>query len=256
MYVKRVGNDIILLVIYVDDIIVTSSEEKTIEQIKNNIRKYFDITDLGHLHYYLGVEVWQTGSSIFISQSKYAKALLDRFRMTNCKISSTPMENGLKFSTQTDSKEVNESTCRELVRSLIYLTNIRPDLCFAISYISRFMTAPKVEHWTAAKRVLRYVKRKLDFGILYNKSKESRLSGYTDSNWAGSVDDRKSTSIYVITLGIGVVTWTSKKQHAAALSSTEEEYRGAVKGACEAVWLRRMLSRYAYATNRAHNPLL
>jgi hypothetical protein len=152
------------------------------------------------------------------------------------------MEKGLKLSAKTDSKAVNESVYRQLVGSLIYLTTTRPDLSFVVSFISRFMTAPKVEHWTATKRVLRYVKGTLDFGILYNRSKDPRLCGYTDSDWAGSVDDRKSTSGYVFSLGTGAVTWTSKKQHAVALSSTEAEYRGAVKGACEAVWLRRMLS--------------
>ena len=103
------------------------------------------------------------------------------------------------------------------------------------------MTTSKVEHWTAAKRVLRYVKGTLDFGILYSRRKDLRLCGYTDSDWAGYVNDRKSTSGYVFSLGTGAITWTSKKQHEVTLSSTEEEYQGALKGACEAVWLRRML---------------
>jgi hypothetical protein len=103
------------------------------------------------------------------------------------------------------------------------------------------MTASKVEHWTAAKRVLRYVKGTLDFGIMYSRSKDPRLCGYTDSDWVGYVDEKKSTSGLVFSVGTGVVTWTSKKQHAVALSSTEAKYRGALKGACEVVWLRRML---------------
>jgi hypothetical protein len=90
--------------------------------------------------------------------------------------------------------------------------------------------------------VMRYVKGTLDFGILYSRSKYPRLCGYTDSDWAGSIDDKKSISRYVFSLGMGAVTWTSKKKHEVALSSTEAEYRGALKGACEAVWLRRMLS--------------
>jgi hypothetical protein len=143
--------------------------------------------------------------------------------MTDCKISSTPMEKGLKLSAKTDSKAVNESIYRQLVGSLIYLTTTRPDLSFTVSFISRFMTTPKVEHWTTTKRVLRYVKGTLDFGILYNRSKDPRLCGYTDSDWVGSIDDRKSTSGYVFSLGTGAVTWTSKKQHVVSLSSTEAE---------------------------------
>ena len=110
-----------------------------------------------------------------------------------------------------------------------------------MSFISKFMLAPKVEHWTIAKWLLRYVKGTLHFGILNNRSKDPRLSGYTDSNWAGSIDDRKSTYGYVFSLGTGAVAWTNKKQHAVALSSTKPKYWGVVKGACEAVWLRQIL---------------
>jgi hypothetical protein len=158
MYVKRVGNDIILLVIYVDDIIITSIEESAIKQIESNMNKTFDMTGLGLLHYCLGVEVWRIGSFIFVSQTKYAMTLLDRFIMTDCKISSTLVVKGIKFLAKTISKSINESVYRKLVGSLIYLTITRPDLSFVMRFISIFMTSPKVEHWNAAKQVLRYVK--------------------------------------------------------------------------------------------------
>eukprot|EP00253_Pinus_taeda_P013307 PITA_13307 len=149
------------------------------------------MTDLGLLHYYLGVEVWQTENNIFLSQSKYARNLVDKFRMQDCKPATTPMEPGLKLSAQSSSPLVDETLFRQLVGSLIYLTATRPDINFAVSYISRFTSTPKADHWIAAKRVLRY---------------------------------------------------TSKKQQAVALSSTEAEYQGAVKASCEAIWLRRMLA--------------
>jgi hypothetical protein len=152
------------------------------------------------------------------------------------------MEKGLKLLAKINSKVVNESIYKQLVGSLIYLTTTRLVLSCVMSFISRFMTVSKIKHWIVAKWVLRYVKGTLDFGILYSRSKDPRLCGYTDSDWAGSVDDRKSTSGYVFSLGTGAVTWTSKKQHAVALSSTKAEYREALKGACKAVWLRRMLS--------------
>ncbi|XP_059076574.1 secreted RxLR effector protein 161-like [Cryptomeria japonica] len=152
------------------------------------------------------------------------------------------MEKGLKLSAKADSLAVDEIEFRQLVGSLIYLTATRPDICFAVSYISRFMTAPKADHWIAAKPVLRYVKGTSDYGILYGRCNDPKLIGYTDLDWAGSVDDRKSTSWYVFRLGTSVVTWSSKKQRIVALSSTEAEYRGTVKAACETVWLRRMLS--------------
>ena len=104
------------------------------------------------------------------------------------------------------------------------------------------MTNPKTDHWIATKRVLRYVHGTSDYGLLYTRSTTPQLRGFADFDWAGSVDDRKSTSGYVFSIGSAAVTWTSKKQQAQALSSTEAEYTGAVKAACEAVWLRQMLA--------------
>eukprot|EP00253_Pinus_taeda_P026732 PITA_26732 len=213
-----------------------------IHGIKQDLCSTFDMTVLGLLHYCLGVEVWQTENHIFLSQSKYAKNLVDRFRMQDCKLATTPMEPGFKFSAQSSSLPVDETLFRKLVGSLIYLTATRPDISFAVSYISRFMSAPKADHWIAAKRVLRYVRGTSDYGLLYTCSSDPILSGYTDSDWAGSIDDRKSTAGYVFSLGSSAVTWTSKKQQAVALSSTKAEYRGEVKASCEAVWLRRMLA--------------
>eukprot|EP00253_Pinus_taeda_P024360 PITA_24360 len=224
-----------------DDLIITGSSAHLIHGIKQDLCRTFDMTDLGLLHYCLGVEVWQAENHIFLSQSKYAKNLVDKFRMQDCKPATTPMEPGLKLSAQSSSPLVDETLFRQLVGNLIYLTATKPDISFAVSYISRFMSAPKADHWIAAKRVLRYVHGTSDYGLLYTRSSDPILSGYTDSDWAGSVDDRKSTAGYVFSLGSGAVTWTSKKQQAVTLSSTEAEYRGAVKAACEAVWLRRML---------------
>eukprot|EP00253_Pinus_taeda_P004464 PITA_04464 len=211
LYIKHIGDDISFVVVYVDDLIITGSSAHLIHGIKQDLCSTFDMTDLGLLHYCLGVEVWQTKHNIFLSQSKYAKNLVDRFRMRDCKQATTLMEPGLKLSAQSSSPLVDETLFRQLVGSLIYLTATRPNISFAVSYISRFISNPI-------------------------------LSGYTYSDWANSVDDRKSTAGYVFSLGSGVVTWTSKKQQAVALSSTEAEYQGAVKASCEAVWLRRMLA--------------
>lgn len=150
MYVKRIGNDIIILVIY-DDIIITGTEASAITKVKSNTSKAFDMTDLGLLHYCLGVEAWQTSNNIFVLQTKYARSLLDKFRMTDCKISSITMEKGLKLSTKIGSKTVNQPVYRKIACSLIYLTTTRLDLSFIVSFISRFMTTPKVEHWTTTR---------------------------------------------------------------------------------------------------------
>eukprot|EP00253_Pinus_taeda_P018650 PITA_18650 len=217
LYIKHIGDDILFMVVYVDDLIITGRSAHLIHGIKQDLCNTFDMTELGHLHYCLGVEVWQTENNIFLSQSKYAKNLADRFRMQDCKPTTTPMEPELKLSTQSSSPIVDETLFRQLVGSLIYLTATQSDISFA-------------------------VRGTPDYGLLYTRSSDPTLSGYTDSDWAGSVDDRKSTIGYVFSLGSGAVTWASKKQQAVALSLTEAEYRGAVKASCEAVWLRRMLA--------------
>ena len=230
------------MVVYVDDLIITGSSAHLIHGIKQDLCSTFDMTDLGLPHSCLGVEVWQTENNIFLSQSKYARTLVDRFRTQDCKPATTPMEPGLKLSTQSPSPLVDETLFKQLAGNLIYLTATRPDINFAVSYISGFMSAPKADHWIAAKHVLHYVRGTPDYGLLYTQSSDPTLGGYTDSHWAGSVDDRKSIAGYVFSLGSGAVTWTSKKQQAVALSSTEAEYQGVVKASCEAVWLRRMLA--------------
>lgn len=183
-----------------------------IEEIKQNLCHSFDMIDLGLLHYCLSVEVWQIDGSIFLSQSKYARSMLDKFRMNTCEPASTPMEEGLKLSAKSYSSVVKESSFRQLVGNLIYLSATRPDLSYAVTYTPRFMIARKAEHWVAAKRVLRYVKGTPDFGILYVRSKDPRLIGFTNLDWVGSVDDKKSTFGYVFSLGTGAITWTTKKQ--------------------------------------------
>eukprot|EP00253_Pinus_taeda_P021899 PITA_21899 len=209
LYIKHTGDDILFVVVYVDDLIITGSSVHLINGIKQDLCRTFDMTDLGLLHYCLGIEVWQTENHIFLSQSKYAKNLVDRFRMQDCKPTTTPMEPGLKLSAQSSSLPVDETLFRQLVGNLIYLTATRPDISFAVSYISRFMSAPKADHWIAAKRVLRYVRDTSDYGLLYTRNSDPILSAYTDSDWAGSIDDRKSTVGYVFSLGSGVVTWTN-----------------------------------------------
>eukprot|EP00253_Pinus_taeda_P006314 PITA_06314 len=163
------------------------------------------------------------------------------FNMQECKTTITPTVMGLKLSKEDNNKDVDPRLYKSIVGSLMYLTATRPDIMFVVSLISRFMERPKEAHWQAAKRILRYVKGTKRFDILYNVLEHSDLVGYTDSDWAGSVDDRKSTSSYVFHMDSGAISWASKKQPIVALSTTEAEYVAATAAACQAVWMRRML---------------
>lgn len=136
---------------------------------------------------------------------------------------------------------MDSTTYRQLIGSLIYLTNTRPDLSYAVSILSRFMQEPRDSHWNAAKRVLRYIQGTKDFGLLYTKTKNFVLGGYSDADFAGSIDDRASTSGYLMNMGSAAVSWSCKKQATVATSSAEAEYISAWEAACEIVWLRQIL---------------
>eukprot|EP00253_Pinus_taeda_P025349 PITA_25349 len=214
------------------------NDDYLIENFKTVMKDEFEMTDMGLLRYFLGIEVDQNENGIFISQARYINEVLSRFNMQECKAAITPTVMGLKLSKEDISKDFDPSLYKSIVGSLMYLTATRPDIMFAVSLISTFMERPKEAHWQAEKRILRYVKGTKKFGILYNVSEHSDLVGYTDSDWARSVDDQKSTSGYVFHMGLGAISWASKKQSIVALSTAEAEY---VAAACQAVWMRRML---------------
>lgn len=148
---------------------------------------------------------------------------------------------GQKLHKDTVGIKVNETLFKQMVGSLMYLTATRPDLMFAVSMISRFMSNPTELHYQAAKRVLRYIKGIMNYRILYTREGMEVLKGYTDSDYAGDVTDRKSTSGYVFMLSGGTVAWSSKKQPIVALSTTEAEYMAASSCACQVIWMRRVL---------------
>lgn len=162
--------------------------------------------------------------------------------MLGCKIAYTPMNVNEKLITD-DGTGLTDARCfRSIVGGLNYLSHTRPDIAFPISVVSRFMHNPTKHHFGAVKRILRYVARTTDFGIWYSKKSDFRLFGFTDSDWAGCLDDRKSTSGYAFSLGSGVISWSSKKQEIVALSSSEAEYIAATASSCQAVWLKRLLA--------------
>eukprot|EP00253_Pinus_taeda_P006096 PITA_06096 len=241
VYIKEKDGKILIVVLYVDDVIFTGNDDQLIKNFKLVMKEEFEMTDMGFLRYFLGIEVDQNEKRIFISQARYVNQVLSRFNMQECKAAITPIVMGLKLSREDNSKDFDPSLYKSIVGSLMYLTTTRPNIMYAVSLISRFMERPKETYWQATKRILRYVKGTKMFGILYNVSKHSDLVGYTDSDWAGSVDDRKNTSGYVFHMGSGAISWASKKQSIAALSTTEAEYVAATATACQAVWMRRML---------------
>ncbi|CAL2241350.1 unnamed protein product [Prunus armeniaca] len=225
LYIKNNSQGSFMIVsLYVDDLIFTGSNLDMLNEYKLSMMREFEMTNLGELHYFLGIEVYQSKKGIFISQESYAKEVLKKFRMENANPISTPCVTGLKLSKDGEGKLVNSTMFRSLVGNLMYLTVTRPDIMFSVSLVSRFMEKPYSNHWEVAKRILRYVKGTVDYGIFYEANIPINLVGYTDSDLAESVDDCKSTSGYVFNLGSGVFSWSSKKQPIVALSTTEAGY--------------------------------
>ena len=153
------------------------------------------------MHYFLGLKVLQSKEGISLSQSNYACDLLHRFHMEDCKPAPSPFQSGVKLSLTCTSPEVDATLYRQLVGSLLYLTHSRPDISFAVGLVARYMQHPHESHWKATKRILRYIRGTIQFGIHYNTRATPLLVGFIDSDWVGDPDDRKSTVGYVFTLG-------------------------------------------------------
>ena len=169
---------------------------------------------------------------------KYTKTTLEKFRMMDCTPIATPMEARLQLSRSDPSPPVNATLYRQLIGSLIYLTYTRPDISFVVSYLSCFMQEPKICHCKATKRILRYLKGTIDLGLEFKKNENLFLIGYSNSDHAGNMDDRKSTSGFIFFMGSGPISWGSKKQNFISFSSIEAEYQVVGEAIYEAIWLR------------------
>ena len=201
--------------------------------------------DRGEVHFILGMEVKRDRKNrkMTICQKTYLNDVLDRFGMQNCKPVSTPMEAGKVFTALAE----NEEPCdikqyQTAIGSLNYAAiATRPDISTAVGKLSQYMRNPSKEHWAGVKRILRYIKGTVDHGLTFTYTDNFVLNGFSDADWAGCVDSRKSTSGYAFFLGNSLISWASKKQSIVALSSTEAEYVALCGAAQETVWLRNLL---------------
>ncbi|MCH81362.1 copia-type polyprotein, partial [Trifolium medium] len=197
VYVQKSTSSIILICLYVDDLLVTGSNVSEIKKFKTVMMNEFEMTDLGKISYFLGLEFLNTSKGLMLHQRKYAGEILKRFNMSECTYAVTPMETNLKLEKNVDEDAVDPTLFKQIVGSLRYLCNSRPDICFAVGLISRFMEEPKQSHMKAATRVLRYVAGTQDFGILFPKSAmnaKSEIICYSDADWCGDKVDRRSTT--------------------------------------------------------------
>ena len=199
LYQIVVEGKLLIIVLYVDDLILTG-DKLLILSCKKDLAIEFEMKDLGLLHYFLGLEIWQRSGGLFVSQGKYAWEILEKFNMHGCKPVDTPLPGGWRKEDGTSGEEVDATVYRQLVGSLMYC-----------SIWSQAMVKPTKLFWKVGKHVLRYLRGTSGYGLWYKQEDEVKLCGFTDADWAGSPTDRKSTSGGVFSIGSTTVSWYSRK---------------------------------------------
>jgi hypothetical protein len=241
IYRRSHGDDILLVGVYVDDLVITGSSLAAVEEFKEEMKRVFLMSDLGLLSY-LGIEVRQDAGGITLRQAHYAKKILEMAGMADCKAAATPMEERLRLSRDSTTEEVDATLYHRIIGCLWYLIHNRPDLTYAVGYVTRFLERPTEEHLQAVKKILRYIIGTLQYGLRYGRrTGTTRLVGYCDSDLASDIDTRKSTTGALFFLGKSLVSWQSLKQRDVALSSCEAEYIAATTAATQAIWMARLL---------------
>jgi hypothetical protein len=242
LYIKVTQGNILLIEVYVDDNIFGSDDDRLSQKFAKDMQNEFEMSLLGELSFFLGLQIHQRNQGIFISQTKYIREMLKRFGMEDCKPVINPMQTSCKLSKFDDSKYIDKRQYRSMIGSLLYVTTSKPDVMQAVGQVAWFQSTPKESHALAAKSIFRYLKGIEEFGLWYPKGNDLSLIAYTDADWVGCIDDRWSTSGTKFYLGECLVSWLSKKQSSISLSTAEAEYIAAVACCTQVLWMKQNLT--------------
>ncbi|GJX35189.1 putative ribonuclease H-like domain-containing protein, partial [Tanacetum coccineum] len=246
LFIKRQKGHILLVQIYVDDIIFGSTKKELCDEFEKLMKDKFQMSSMGELTFFLGLQIQQKKKGIFISQDKYVNEILRKYNYTDVKSASTPTDLEKPLVQDGDAADVDEHLYRSMIGSLMYLTASRPDIMFAVCACARFQVSPKTSHLLAVKRIFRYLKGKPSLGLWYSKDSPLELVAYTDSDYAGATQDRKSTTGGCQFLGNRLISWQCKKQTVVATSTTEAEYVAAASCCGQVLWIQNQLLDYGY----------
>ncbi|GJY40225.1 ribonuclease H-like domain, reverse transcriptase, RNA-dependent DNA polymerase [Tanacetum coccineum] len=247
IYTKTSKDSTLLIGVYVDDLIITGTPKKEIDKFKAQMEEKFEMSDLGLLAYYLGIEVTQTNGDISIKQSAYASKILKEAGMIDCNETLIPMDPGTRLTKVTEGTMVNSTEYRSLIGCLRHLLHTRPDLSYSVGLLSRFMQEPREQHMKAIRQVLRYVKGTKDYGITYKHNGGNKIHGFSDSSYGVNTQEGKGTTGIIFYYGESPISWSTQKQATVALSSCESEFIAATAAATQALWLKRLPSKLTHS---------
>ncbi|GJS06587.1 putative RNA-directed DNA polymerase [Tanacetum coccineum] len=246
LFIRRNKKDIMLVQVYVDDIIFGSTNKSWCDEFEALMQSRFQMSSMGELTFFLGLQVKQNKEGIFISQDKYVAEILKKFDLVNVKAAITPMETKLPLTKDEEAFDVDVHLYRSMIGSLMYLTASRPDIMYAVCVCSRFQVTPKTSHLNAVKRIFKYLKGKPNLGLWYPRESPLDLEAFSDSDYGGSNLDRKSTTGGCQFLGQRLISWQCKKQTIVATSTTEAEYVAAANCCGQVLWVQNQLLDYGF----------
>jgi len=257
LFVKHVGDEVYLISLYVDDILIAGSKINVIEEIKGKFTQKYEMKDLGEVNYYLGMRISRSEDYIGLDQTGYIREVLNKYddllRGLEHRHYTTPMERDLKLRkvesiemSQKHREYVDKFPYQNIVGALLYLAiNTRPDISYTVGVLARFNTAPNYRACKALIRVLVYLRDTAEFGIKF-RDDDFNLFAYSDADWAGDLDSRRSTTGYVVYAAGGPIAWQSKLQSTVAVSTMEAEYMAAFGAIQELIWIKGVLSEVGF----------
>lgn len=235
------GRTQINVLVYVDDLIIAGNDKVALTAFKDYLGRCFHMKDLGVLKYFLGIEVARNPEGILLCQRKYTLEIISETGLLGAKPAAFPMEQNHNLALAKGEFLADPAPYRRLVGRLIYLSVTRPDLAYSVHILSQFMQQPREDHWEAALRVVRYLKKSPGQGILLRADSDLSLEGWCDSDWASCPLTRRSLTGWFVLLGCSPVSWKTKKQQTVSRSSAEAEYRSMAATVCELKWLKQLL---------------